>query len=153
LFLQCPLCFYLDRRLGISRPSGAPFTLNNAVDALLKREFDLYRSQGVPHPLMTAFGVDAVPFKHPDLDTWRDNFKGVRYLHEPTNLLVHGALDDLWIDLDEMLRVVDYKATSTDKVITLDEEWKLGYKRQMEVYQWLLRRNGSVFRAPAISSF
>ncbi len=43
LFLQCPRCIYLDRKLGISQPSGAPFTLNNAVDVLLKKEFDTHR--------------------------------------------------------------------------------------------------------------
>jgi len=38
---------------------------------------------------------------------------------------------------------VDYKATSKNKEITaLDEAWQDGYKRQMEVYQWLLRQNG-----------
>jgi len=26
----------------------------------------------------------------------RENFKGVRYLHESTNLLITGAIDDLW---------------------------------------------------------
>jgi len=30
-FLQCPRCFYLDRNLGVSQPSGVPFTLNNAL--------------------------------------------------------------------------------------------------------------------------
>jgi hypothetical protein len=40
LFLECARCFYLDRRLGIGRPDSFPFTLNNAVDALLKKEFD-----------------------------------------------------------------------------------------------------------------
>ena len=38
--------------------------------------------------------------------------------------------------------VVDYKATSKDGEVTLDAEWQDGYKRQMEVYQWLLRQNG-----------
>ncbi|MBU2575800.1 PD-(D/E)XK nuclease family protein [Patescibacteria group bacterium] len=42
-----------------------------------------------------------------------------------------------------MLFVVDYKATSKDKEIKeLNEEWQGGYKRQMEIYQWLLRKNG-----------
>ena len=91
---------------------------------------------------MIAYGVTAVPFCHPDLDTWRFNFKGVTHYHERTNLLIHGAVDDLWVSEEETLHVVDYKATSTDKVITLDDEWKLAYKRQMEIYQWLLRRNG-----------
>ena len=52
LFMGCPRCFYLDRRLGIARPAGFPFNLNSAVDALLKREFDRYRAEGAPHPLM-----------------------------------------------------------------------------------------------------
>lgn len=50
--MDCPRCFYLDRRLGIARPPGFPFNLNSAVDALLKREFDRYRAQGVAHPMM-----------------------------------------------------------------------------------------------------
>jgi len=72
---------------------------------------------------------------------WRDNFKGVRFLHKPTNLLVFGAVDDLWINKKGELHVVDYKSTSTSKEITLDDEWKQAYKRQAEVYQWLLRAN------------
>ena len=70
-FIRWPRCFYLARRLGLDRPSMPGFTLNMAVDALLKKEFDLYRSKGEPHPLMVKHGVNAVPFKHPDLDTWR----------------------------------------------------------------------------------
>ncbi len=65
LFLQCPRCFYLDRRQGISRPSGFPFNLNSAVDTLLKKDED---------------------------------------------------------------------------ITELNKEWQDGYKRQMEVYQWLLRQ-------------
>ncbi len=141
LFLQCPLCFYMDCRLGISRPPSPPMTLNNAVDTLLKREFDVYRSRGLPHPLMTAFGVAAVPYQHPDLDIWRSHFKGVFYLHERINLLVHGAPDDVW-ESNNSLHVVDYKATSTEKQINLEAPWKQPYKRQAESYQWLLRRNG-----------
>jgi len=39
--------------------------------------------------------------------------------------------------------VVDYKATAKAEEITeLDKDWHEGYKRQMEVYQWLLRKNG-----------
>ena len=42
LFINCPRCFYLDRRLKIGQPPGFPFNLNSAVDSLLKNEFDLY---------------------------------------------------------------------------------------------------------------
>lgn len=141
LFLQCPRCFYLDRRSGVGQPQGPPFTLNNAVDALLKREFDFHRARGEPHELMKEYGVDAVPFSHPQLDEWRTNFHGVQVLHAPTNFLFFGAVDDIWQSPGGQLHVVDYKATSTQKLISLDDQWKQAYKRQMEMYQWLLRGN------------
>lgn len=143
LFLECPRCFYLDRRLGIGRPAGFPFNLNSAVDTLLKKEFDAYRAEGRPHPLMTGAGLNAVPHAHPQLDAWRANFKGVRAVHEASGLELFGAIDDLWRDLGtNELIVADYKATSKDAEVTLDAEWQDGYKRQMEFYQWLLRRQG-----------
>jgi len=40
------------------------------------------------------------------------------------------------------LIVVDYKATSKASEVTLDADWQIGYKRQAEIYQWLLRKNG-----------
>lgn len=143
LFLECPRCFYLDRRLGVARPPGFPFTLNSAVDHLLKLEFDIHRANGTKHPLIEKYGVDARPVPHKDLAQWRHNFTGIQYLDRPTNLLITGAIDDLWQNSKGEYIVVDYKATSKAGEITaLDKDWHDGYKRQMEVYQWLLRRNG-----------
>ena len=143
LFLNCPHCFYLDVRLGVKRPPGFPFNLNSAVDALLKKEFDHYRAENLPHPYMTGAGLHAIPYQNSQLDTWRSNFKGVSFVHEATNFETFGAVDDIWFDLDtkEMI-VVDYKATSKADAVTLDADWQIGYKRQMEFYQWLLRQNG-----------
>lgn len=143
LFLECPRCFYLDRRLGVGRPPGFPFNLNNAVDTLLKKEFDIYRANGTTHPLITKYGVDARPVAHEQLNDWRENFKGIEYLHEPTNFIITGAIDDLWLNGAGEYIVVDYKATSKKEPITaLAQAWHGGYKRQMEIYQWLLRQNG-----------
>ena len=142
LFLQCPRCFYLDRRLGIGRPDGPPFTLNNAVDALLKKEFDVHRLNGRAHPLMTQYGIDAVPLRDARIDEWREAFRGIRFLHAPTNFLFFGAVDDVWVDPFGNFLIVDYKATSTVKTITLDDPYRQAYKRQMEMYQWLFRKNG-----------
>ncbi len=139
-FVRCPRCFYLDRRLGIGKPSMPGFTLNSAVDALLKKEFDGYRERAEAHPLMKEHGVEATPFQHPDLDIWRENFKGLQFLHEPTNLKITGAVDDIWVTPEGQLIVVDYKSASKDGVVSLEDEWKESYKRQMEIYQWLLRR-------------
>jgi len=143
LFLECPRCFYYDRKLGVGRPPGFPFALNSAVDHLLKLEFDIHRVAGTKHPLIEKYGVDARPVPHEDLDKWRHNFTGIQYLHKPTNLLIFGAIDDLWQNSKGEYIVVDYKSTSKDEEITeLNKEWQDGYKRQMEVYQWLLRQNG-----------
>jgi hypothetical protein len=145
LFLECPRCFYLDRRLGVARPPGFPFNLNSAVDTLLKHEFDIHRLSGRPHPLIEQYGIDAHPVPHDNLDKWRQNFVGVQYLYKPANLVITGAIDDLWQNSDSEYIVVDYKATAKSGRITeLNKDWHIGYKRQMEVYQWLLRKNGLI---------
>lgn len=143
LFFECPRCFYLDRRLGVGRPPGFPFSLNSAVDRLLKLEFDIHRANGTKHPLIEKYGVDARPVPHEDLNKWRHNFTGIQFLHKPTNFLITGAIDDLWQNSKGEYIVVDYKATSKDEKITeLNKDWQDGYKRQMEIYQWLFRQNG-----------
>jgi CRISPR/Cas system-associated exonuclease Cas4 (RecB family) len=141
LFMQCPRCFWLDARLKIKRPDGPPFNINKAIDELFKKEFDSFRAKGEPHPLMIEFGVPAVPFKHEQLDEWRENFTGVVALHKPTNLHVFGAVDDLWVNEAGEVIVADYKATAKDKAVSIDSDWQISYKRQVEVYQWLLRMN------------
>ena len=145
LFIDCPRCFWLDRRLGIKRPDTPPFQINKLIDELLKKEFDTYRSKKLPHPYMLEIGLKAVPFLHKDLDTWRHNFSGIQYLHTDTNLLIFGAIDDIWELEDGSLAIVDYKATAKNKEITdLDPKggWHDAYRRQMEIYQWLFRMNG-----------
>lgn len=141
LFMQCPRCFWLDVRLKITRPSSPPFNINKAIDELYKKEFDVHRAAGTPHPIMVDNQLKAVPYQHEDLDIWRENFTGVTTLHKPTNLHVFGAVDDVWVNEDGELIVVDYKATSKDKEVSIDSEWQISYKRQMETYQWLLRQN------------
>jgi len=143
LYLNCPRCFYLDQKVGVKRPAGFPFNLNSAVDTLLKAEFDHYRSEALPHPYMKGAGLHAIPFQHPELDTWRSNFKGVSFVHAASGFEAFGAVDDLWLDLKtKEIIVVDYKATSKAEAVSLNAEWQIGYKRQMEFYQWLLRQLG-----------
>lgn len=151
MFLQCPCCFYLDRRLGVGQPPGFPFNLNSAVDHLLKKEFDINRAQNTAHPLMTHYGIDAVPFAHEKLNEWRDAFRGFTYHHTPTNFVVTGGIDDVWVNPAGELHIVDYKATSKDAEVSLDADWQISYKRQMEIYQWIARKNG--FRVSNIGYF
>ncbi len=145
LFNQCSRCFWLETVKGIKRPDTPPFLINSAIDALLKVEFDSFRKKGEQHPLQVEFKIDAKPFVHEKLDEWRENFVGVQYVHEPTNLVIFGAVDDVWVNSKNELLVVDYKATAKKKdIIDLDPPggWHDTYRRQMETYQWLLRQNG-----------
>jgi RecB family exonuclease len=144
LFMECARCFYIDNKLGVARPPGFPFNLNSAVDALLKKELDVHRANGTQHPLAKAYGLDAIPLAHARMDEWRDALRrGIKTIHEKTGLTVRGGVDDIWVGKDGKLIVIDYKATSKDaKIESLDEDWHRGYKRQLEIYQWLLRQNG-----------
>ncbi len=142
LFMQCPRCFWLDARLKIKRPDGPPFNINKTIDELFKKEFDRHRNTATPHPIMIDNNLDGVvPYQHVDMDIWRHNFTGITTLHKPTNLHVFGAVDDVWVNGKGELIVVDYKATSKNREVDIDSEWQISYKRQLEVYQWLLRQN------------
>jgi hypothetical protein len=143
LFTQCPRCFYVDNKLGTKRPSMPSFLINTAVDTQLKNEFDAYRREGKAHPFQEEFNINAIPAPHEQLDIWRENFKGVSYYHAETGMTISGAIDDLWINPETgEYFVVDYKATAKDDPKTeLNDGWDNAYRKQMEIYQWLLRKN------------
>ena len=142
-FCRCKKCFYLEEKLGISRPASFPFNLNNAVDELLKEEFDSFRGTDKNHPYIVENGLDAKPFDHPEIEDWRTRNKGVGFLDEDTNLYFYGLVDDVWINTKtDQLILVDYKATSKKGEVSLDAPWQISYKRQLEIYQWLFKKNG-----------
>lgn len=144
LFHECPRCFYVDNKLGTKRPQFPSFNLNIAVDTLFKKEFDVHRAKKTPHPIMIENGIDAVPFAHEKLDTWRENFEGIQHVHEKHGFTISGAVDDIWITPQGTLIIIDYKSTSKEATITelSDSPWDQQYKRQLGVYSWLLEKNG-----------
>jgi hypothetical protein len=143
LFINCKRCFWLDRVKGLGMIQPPPFTLNNAVDSLLKNEFDHYRSIQQPHPIFLENGLNFVPYNHSKLEDWRENFKGLEYIDNELGLIFTGAVDDLWLNLDNnKVIVVDYKATSKVGSIEISNSgWWPSYKRQIEFYQFLLFKN------------
>lgn len=142
--VRCPRCFVLERRYGIRKPSMPGFLLNTAVDVMLKREFDLHRAAGTVHPIVAAAGYNLKPFNHPDIERWRTMNQGMRFLHEPSGFDVTGLVDDIWVDDAGVLYVVDYKSTAKSEPVEEvgDAVWHQAYRRQLEVYQWLLRAMG-----------
>lgn len=151
-FIKCPRCFYLHRRVGLKQLSRIPLTLAVATDALLKNEFDVVRASGEGHPIWEREGLDVHAFAHPDLETWRSNFKGLRVVHESTGATIFGAVDDIWQHRSTGdLHIVDYKSTSKQGTPDLEGGFGDGYKRQMEIYQWLFRSAG--FQVSSVGYF
>jgi hypothetical protein len=96
IFMRCQRCFYLDRKCGTEQPPMFPYTLNTAVDTLLKSEFDKYRSHNKSHPYLIENNINAIPFSHPEINNWRMNQRGIKYHHKSTNFIITGAVDDIW---------------------------------------------------------
>jgi CRISPR/Cas system-associated exonuclease Cas4 (RecB family) len=133
---------------GLKNIDTIPFTLNNAVDALVKKEFDFHRKKQTPHPLMNDYKINAVPFKHKDIEKWQNALnQGVEYDHPDLNLKLAGGIDDVWENKDTgKLIVVDYKAQSksSEKKIDgyLEDVYHEGYKLQLDFYRYLFEKNG-----------
>ena len=146
-FQNCPRCFYMHERKGVKAPSGPAFNLNNAVDNLYKNEFDFYRKEKKPHPIMIKNKIDCIPYENENLAEWRNAFKGIRYHDKKTNFIIFGGIDDVWINKNEELHIVDYKATAKQNFKpNFDTGWEVCYKRQIEIYQWLFKKMDLRFR-------
>ena len=152
-FLSCPACYWMLRRKKIKFPGMPGFLLNTATDTLLKKDFDKYRELQQPHPFMKRNGLGhLIPFKHEDFETWTKSLQlGLQTFFEPANLILGGGLDDVWHNpVTNELHVVDYKSTAGRKneegtalePINLIGTYKQAYRRQMDMYQWILRQNG-----------
>jgi RecB family exonuclease len=91
---------------------------------------------------LKRYGLDAVPLADERMEEWRDALRrGITYLHTPTNLLVRGGIDDVWVNPAGEFIIVDYKATSKKIGPSKEEDLYDSYKRQLEIYQWLFRKN------------
>ncbi len=144
IFFECRRCFYKVMVLKKKRPGldSDFFSLSNVVDNLWKKEFDAYRINQEPHPIMSANNIEAIPFNHEILLIWRDFEKGgIRFLHKESGIELWGVLDDLWISFDGELIVVDYKATAKDQTNTKHQN-NLRHKRQMAFYAYLIKNKG-----------
>jgi len=148
-FLTCPRCFYLDRVIGLDEPGTPGWTLNETTDLLLKQEFDACRESQTPHRLFIEIGLDClVPFKHPDIDKWRDSLRhGLMHRFEESNIILTGGVDDVWQDTrDGRLVIADYKSQANTKSLDaqtyLSDAYHEGYKTQMDFYAYLLQQMG-----------
>ena len=151
-FIRCPACFYLQQVRGVKFPSIPGFNINEATDVLLKRDFDKYRISSQTHPFLANIGLGhLVPYQHENFELWTQSLHfgaegRFNTVHEETNLKIGGGIDDVWLNSETgQVHIVDYKSTSQkspDKEINLDGPWKATFKRQMDLYIWIMRRIG-----------
>jgi hypothetical protein len=138
LFLECPACFWLEKKMKIKRPAPYPYTLNQAVDLLLKEEFDLYRKKKELPPILKEKKLKAHLFPNQALlDQWRNSRVGMRYFEKELNAIFFGAPDDVLEFEDGKLAPLDYKTTG-NKISTVYDRFQI----QMDFYTFLLEKNG-----------
>ncbi|MBD3259506.1 hypothetical protein GF371_02635, partial [Candidatus Woesearchaeota archaeon] len=133
---DCPRCFWLQFRKGIKRPDTPFPSLPSGMDGILKVHFDKFMEKGkLPPELKELNGVKL--FDDKDLlKVWRSNFKGIQWTDRKGNLF-RGAVDNILVKGKKLI-VLDYKTRG----YPLKPDTHEHYRDQMDIYNYLLRKNG-----------
>ena len=157
-FLRCKACFWLHQIHKVPPPEIPSFTINSTTDILLKRDADTVRGKSAL-PLWEQAGLEhIIPFDHEHLNNWTNslhyglNDSYFNTVHKKTNIKFGGGLDDVYLNTEtDQIHIIDYKSqaqgtrnpdTYEVKPSSLNDPWKIGYKRQMDMYVWVARQKG-----------
>ena len=136
LLKECPKCFWLHFNRNIRRPNGIFPSLPSGMDRILKVHFDTFRDKNELPPELKKL-KDVRLFSDIELlKTWRNNLKGIQY-KDPDGNLIRGAVDNI-LEKKEKLIVLDYKTRG----FPLKEDTADHYQDQLDLYNFLLRKNG-----------
>ena len=136
---ECPRCFWLDKNNVWKRPNGIFPSLPSGMDGILKVHFDKFRDKGLlPPELCNNNHCENMKlFNEPELmKSWRNNLKGIRWEDKDGNILF-GAVDNI-LQKGKKLIVLDYKTRG----YALKEDTADHYQNQLDLYNFLLRKNG-----------
>ncbi|MCM8787939.1 MAG: PD-(D/E)XK nuclease family protein [Candidatus Omnitrophica bacterium] len=135
LFIDCPRCFWLEMKYNIERPKDfAGGWIGQKYDPIIKNEFDAHRQNSTKPEKLEELGLDL--FNDLErLKIWRG--KGIEFYHPKHNFVYWGKIDELLIDKKSNLIPFDIK-TTLSKNFQIHES----YKRQLEIYGYLLLKNG-----------
>jgi len=135
---ECSRCFWLTQHKVWKRPAGIFPSLPSGMDGILKIHFDKFRDKGELPPELCEI-KDCQKMKLFDdaelLKTWRNNFQGIKWEDKDGNIL-HGAVDNLLIKGKKII-VLDYKTRG----FALKEDTHEHYQNQLDIYNFLLRKN------------
>lgn len=136
LIKECPRCFWLHHNKGIRRPDGIFPSLPSGMDRILKEHFDYFRDRALMPPELKEIDSDIKLFDDKELlEVWRNNKKGIQFVDLKGNVL-RGAVDNILVK-GKTLIVLDYKTRGYE----LKEDTHEHYQDQMDIYNFLLRRN------------
>ena len=143
LFNECSRCFWLVKHGVWKRPPGIFPSLPSGMDGILKTHFDNFMTKGELPPELKE--TECNKFKLFDdedkLKIWRNNFQGVRWVN-PEGHTLFGAVDNILVKNDGVLIVLDYK-TRGYKIKEEPKEYaKKYYQNQMNMYTFLLQKEG-----------
>lgn len=140
---ECPRCFWLDKHEIWKRPAGIFPSLPSGMDLILKDHFDRFINKNkLPPELcnhshceqMRLFGINEE--EKGLLKTWRSNLKGIVFQDTKGNIL-HGAVDNILVKENKLV-VLDYKTRG----FPLKEDTHEHYQSQLDIYNFLLQKNG-----------
>jgi len=139
LIKECKRCFWLTNNNIWKRPAGIFPSLPSGMDKILKVHFDKYMEKGLLPPELQenkeCKGCKLFDDKE-KLKIWQSNFKGLSFTDEEGNN-IHGAIDNLLVK-DGKIIVLDYKTRG----FPLKEDTAEHYQHQLDIYNFLLRKNG-----------
>jgi hypothetical protein len=139
LFLECPVCFWLEKARGLKRPRGIFPSLPGGMDRVIKAYFDGWRKRGTlpPELQVEAFRDIALFSDQAKLDQWREWRTGLQYTNGDGSVFF-GAIDDLLVKGDRYIPF-DYKTKGSP---TTAEDAAKYYQNQLDGYALLLEENG-----------
>lgn len=141
LMKECPRCFWLTQHGVWRRPSGIFPSLPSGMDNILKKHFESFARRGIL-PSELCSNNECIGLKLFDdfnkLGEWQNNRKGIQWKNEDGNIL-KGAVDYLLVKTETgTIVVIDYKTRG----FALKEDTHTHYQDQLDIYNFLLRKNG-----------
>ena len=139
LMIDCPRCFWLTQHKVWKRPASIFPSLPSGMDSILKKHFDRFMEKDkLPPELCFHHHCTGLKlFDNKDLmKVWRSNLKGISWADKDGNML-HGAVDNILVNGKKLI-VLDYKTRG----FPLKEDTHEHYQNQLDIYNFLLRKNG-----------
>jgi hypothetical protein len=139
LMKDCPRCFWLTQHKFWKRPEGIFPSLPSGMDRVLKVYFDRFaEAEKLPPELCNNKECEGMRLfsDKEKLKVWQNNRCGLFFRDDEGNIL-RGAIDNLLVRENKGI-VLDYKTRG----YKVKDDTAKHYKDQLDIYNFLLQKNG-----------